>query len=360
LSCALLAIVPARAAQGVAASSPSGAAPISYGPSNPNAQRSFDDAVKQLERGHAEPALTGFRRADEQDGGHCFMCELEAWDAAMQAADFKTAEGLATTMQGNVTAPAMQAKADFMLGKAWLADGLNESLNKDFVAAEAAFHAALELKPDDLDSIYFDGKALAYLNHDEQASARFQLFLKLAGPDNLNYARVQRFLAQPDMARAPLAPNFRLTTIDGKTITLESLAGKVVLLDFWAVWCPPCHRALPHLQKLVREYAGQPFVVLSISLDADESKWKEFTASHDMTWPQYRDGGYSGEISTLYGVRGVPTTAIIDADGVLQEQFVGTEDFEPKLRRLVTLAAQAQKRAPTANFQKTGFGTTAE
>jgi thiol-disulfide isomerase/thioredoxin len=316
---------------------------------NPNAQKRFDDAVKQLERGHAASALVEFRESDQLDGNHCFMCELEAWDAAMQAADFKAAEDLATTMLGNVTTPALKARADFMLGKAWLADGLKESLNKDFVASEAAFQAALQIKPDDLDCIYEDGRALAYLNHDDQAIARFQSFLNLAGPNDLNYARVQRFVANPDLARSRLAANFRVTTLDGKTVTLESFAGKVVLLDFWAIWCPPCHIALPHLKKIVQEFDGQPFVVLSISLDADEGKWREFTAKNHMTWPQYRDGGYSGEISRLYGVQGVPTTAIIDADGVLQRQFVGSEDIEGKLKQLVALAAEAQKHAPATS-----------
>jgi peroxiredoxin len=324
----------------------------SYGPTNPKAQKSFDDAVKLLERGHAAAALEGFRKADTQEGSLCFMCELEAWDAAMQATDFKAAEEQATTMKGNVTAPAMKAQAEFMLGKAWLADGLRESLNRDFVAAEAAFQAALQLKPDYPDCIYEDGKALAYLNHDDQAVARFQSYLKLAGPNDLNYARVQRFIAQPDVARAPLAPNFRITTLDGKTITLESLTGKVVVLDFWAAWCPPCHRALPHLQKVAQEFAEQPFVLLSISLDSDEGKWKEFTAKNHMTWPQYRDGGYDGEISRLYGVRGIPTTVLIDADGVLQHQFVGSEDIESKLKQLVALATEAQKNASTATAQR--------
>jgi thiol-disulfide isomerase/thioredoxin len=357
--CASLALVPNTAAQAPSSSSPAESAAFNYSPTNPSATKSYDDALNLLEKGHAASALEAFCKADKLDGGHCFMCELEGWDAAMQAKDFKGAEEQATTMLANVTAPAMKAKAELMLGKAWLADGLKESLNKDFVAAEAAFQAGLQFKPDYPDCIYEDGKAQAYLNHDDLALARFQSFLKLAGPNDLNYARVQRFIAQPDMARAPLAPNFRVTTLDGKTITLESLAGKVVLLDFWAIWCPPCHRALPHLQKMAEEFDGQPFVLLSISLDPDEGKWREFTAKNHMTWPQYRDGGYSGEISRLYGVQGIPTTAIIDADGVLQDEFVGSEEVEVKLKKLVALAAEAQNHASTPTGLGKDSGTAA-
>jgi thiol-disulfide isomerase/thioredoxin len=155
-----------------------------------------------------------------------------------------------------------------------------------------------------------------------------------------------------------MAPNFRITTLDGKTITLESLAGKVVLLDFWAIWCPPCHMALPHLRRIVEEYAGQPFVVLSISLDSDGGKWRAFTAKNHMTWLQYRDGGYDGAISRLYGVRGVPTTVIIDADGVLQWQFVGSEDIDGKLKKLVALAAEAQRHSSMPTRQTKDLSTT--
>jgi hypothetical protein len=79
-----------------------------------------------------------------------------------------------------------------------------------------------------------------------------------------------------------------------------------------------------------------------------------------MTWPQYRDGGYSGEISRLYGVQGVPTTAIIDAEGVLQRQFVGSEDIEGKLRQLVALATAAQKQTSSLTQISSGSTTLAQ
>ena len=79
----MLAIAPILAAETPAAPAPAVPAALNYSPTNPNAQKSYDEAVEQLEGGHAAAALAGFRAADQQDGGHCFMCELEAWDAAM-------------------------------------------------------------------------------------------------------------------------------------------------------------------------------------------------------------------------------------------------------------------------------------
>jgi len=98
--------------------------------------------------------------------------------------------------------------------------------------------------------------ALAYLKHDDAARSRFQEFLKVASQDDVDYARAQRFVERPELARAKMAPNFRLTTLDGRTLTLESLTGKVVLIDFWATWCGPCREALPHIRQIAKSSMG--------------------------------------------------------------------------------------------------------
>jgi thiol-disulfide isomerase/thioredoxin len=367
--CAFLAVVPISLAEGPPAPSPASPAALKYSPTNPNSIKSYDEALKLLEKGHATSALPGFRKADQLDGGHCFMCELEAWDAAMQTREFQIAQGEAKTMLDNVTVPAMHAQAEFMLGKATLALGILVDGDSQFEEADASFRAALQIKPNYLDCIYEDGTALAYLKRDDQAIARFQTYLKLAGPNDLNYARVERFIERPEMARSRLAPNFRVTTLDGKTITLESLAGKVVLIDFWATWCPPCRRALPHLQKIAQEFAGQPFVLLSISLDPDEASWRGYTARNHMTWPQYRAGGFDGEIPSMFAVQGIPYTIIIDANGVLQDQYLGSEDIngkhlsneevEGRLKKLIARAAEGPAPASIPVLQTRNSGTTA-
>ena len=72
-----------------------------------------------------------------------------------------------------------------------------------------------------------------------------------------------------------MAPPFSLATLDGQRISMDGLAGKVVLIDFWATWCGPCREALPHMQRSRRNLTGQPFVVLSVSLDNDEAQVEE-------------------------------------------------------------------------------------
>jgi thiol-disulfide isomerase/thioredoxin len=348
---AFLSIVPVSLAQAPATASPAKPAAPSYGPTDAQAKKTYDDAMKQLKGDHAVFALDGFRKADKQDGGHCVLCELEGWEAAMEMADFKAARELATAMLANVTIPGYKAQAQYMLGKAWLSDGVRDKKEKQFEAADAAFQAALQLRPNYPDCIYEDGTALAYLKHDEDAVARFRTFLKFAGPNDLNYTRVQRFIERPELARARMAPNFKVTTLDDKTVTLESLAGKVVLIDFWATWCGPCREALPHIQKIAQRFDGQPFVVLSVSLDKDEAKWKDFVARNQMTWLQYRDGYFDGKVATIFGVNAIPATFTIDADGVLEDQHVGDADIEGKLKKLIARAAEVSTHTSTATLQ---------
>jgi thiol-disulfide isomerase/thioredoxin len=164
----------------------------------------------------------------------------------------------------------------------------------------------------------------------------------------LDYVRAERYEKTPELARERMAPAFGLTTLSGERISLDELQGKVVLIDFWATWCGPCREALPHVQSIAKKFSGQPLVVLSISLDQDETKWKEFVAKNKMTWQQYRDGGFDGPMAQKFGVRAIPATFTIDADGVLQDQHVGDASIEGKLKKLVAAAANRAEQPPPA------------
>ena len=323
---------------------------LAKSPTDPKAQKTFAEA-QTLSRQHKYAfALEGFRKADKQDGGHCIPCELEAWKAARMAQDFKAGREAAAAILDHVTAPADKAEAHFLAGQVCLAEGSTNNHEKPLREADAEFQAALEIEPKKADCLYADGMALAHLKEDGQATERFQQFLKLAPSSDVDYTRAQRMAERPELARARMAPNFRLTTLDGSTLTLESLTGKVVLIDFWATWCGPCREALPHVREIARRFSGQPLVVLSISLDSDEAKWKDFVGKNEMTWMQYRDGGFEGGIARLFGVRAIPATFTIDADGVLQDQHVGDAEIEGKLKKLVAKASQAPAQKTLAQL----------
>jgi peroxiredoxin len=98
------------------------------------------------------------------------------------------------------------------------------------------------------------------------------------------------------------------------------------------------------MKEIAKKFQGQPLIVLSVSLDDDEQKWKEFIAKNEMTWTQYRDGGFTGPVATMFGVRAIPQTFTIDADGVLQDQHIGDASIEGKLKKLVAQANELQAK----------------
>ena len=83
-------------------------------------------------------------------------------------------------------------------------------------------------------------------------------------------------------------------------------------------------------------------MILSVSLDGDDQKWKDFVAKNEMTWLNYRDGGFTGPVATLFGVQAIPHTFTIDADGVLQDEQIGDGSIEGKMKKLLAHARELQ------------------
>ena len=116
------------------------------------------------------------------------------------------------------------------------------------------------------------------------------------------------------------APPFDLkyTAVDGNEVDLASLRGKVVLVDFWATWCPPCRAEVPNVVATYQKYHDKGFEVLGVSLDTDKNELVTFTNDNGMAWPQYFDGrGWGNEIASSNGVRSIPAMWLIGKDGKL-------------------------------------------
>ncbi len=312
------------------------------GPTDPKAQKTYQEALDYLHKRMTEPALEAFKKADKQDGGHCVACQQSMTKYGLQYGDWKTAELGAQELAAEAQDAKSVALAHYEYGFILLQEGQSKHKDEYFSRAHDEFTKALAAYGNFSGAIFADGRALAYLKQDEAATARFQQYVQMRPADDPNRQRAERYISQPELARARMAPPFAVTTTDGQRLSLDDLKGKVVLIDFWATWCGPCREAMPRVKSIAKKFEGQPLVVLSVSLDEDEAKWKEFVAKNEMTWPQCRDGGFNGAMAKLFGVEAIPHTFTVDADGVLQDEHIGDASIEGKLKKLV---AQAQQQS---------------
>ncbi|HUJ31908.1 MAG TPA: TlpA disulfide reductase family protein [Candidatus Acidoferrum sp.] len=120
--------------------------------------------------------------------------------------------------------------------------------------------------------------------------------------------------------------NFTLTDLQGKTWTLKDLKGKVVLVNFWATWCPPCQKEMPDLEALYHCYKDQGFVILAISEDEEAGKVPPFIAERRISYPILLDPGR--KVNDLFQIEGIPKSFVYDRKGKLV-----TESIDMRTRR---------------------------
>lgn len=124
------------------------------------------------------------------------------------------------------------------------------------------------------------------------------------------------------------APAFSLTTLDGKPVSLASLKGKVVLLDFWASWCGPCRKSMPHMEQTWQKYQAKGLVIIGVNVDKEPEKAKAFLAklAQNVTpsYPLAMDP--TAKVLGAYQVMSMPTAFLIGKDGVVLQKFVGFSD----------------------------------
>ena len=274
-----------------------------------------------MRRRRYEDALRAFKRANELKGQTSAEALLLMANAYMGLEAYKT---VATTcdkvIELTANDPAKQSQALNLKGIAIQkqSDGKDQ---KKLQEAEAVLRQAAALKEATPDVHYNLGVVLMQQNRDAEGAAELKEFVKNA-PNAPNVEDARKMIENPRRAREPFAPDFSITTSEGEYISLDELKGKVVLLDFWGTWCPPCVESVPGLRELNRRFAKESsFVMISVSSDGDEDKWKDFVAKEKMVWNQYLDRDH--KVQRAFRVSAFPTYILLDGDGVIRYRSSG-------------------------------------
>ena len=307
----------------------------------------FQKALDLLRRKRYDEALKSFKRANEmrnKQSAECFygMAQaylgLEAYKNVAESCD-KIIEFAAGNAQ-------LQAQSYNLKGIALQTQSEGKD-QKKLQDAEANFRQGLALGID-LPGLHYNlGYTLLQENRDPEGIAELKKYVELV-PEGDKTEQALKVIENPRRAREAFAPDFSLTTSEGEYISLDDLRGKVVLLDFWGTWCPPCVASVPALRDLHKRYAKEKsFVMISVSSDGIEEKWKDFILKNQMDWPQYLDRSH--KIQRAFDVHAFPSYILLDHEGIVRYRTVTTSwertgELDAAIKKEIKIIA---KSAPT-------------
>ncbi len=327
---------------------PRGAA--AAGPQSVNA---FDETISKarlnLRRREYDDALKLFKRANALSGNACVEC---LWGMAQAYSKLgasksvlETCDRLAVAAKDDRLMAARAYNLKGMTHAEMAVDQVEQPDPQKLGQAEISFRKALEALATFELARYNLGVALIQLGREADGIAELKKFVETAKNESDLIEGAQKMIADPRRGRENYSPDFSVSTLDGKQISLADLRGKVVLVDFWGTWCVPCVVSVPSLVSLNKRFEKEPFVLLSVSSDFDHDTWRNFTQDHKMTWPQVLDR--NDKVQRIFSVNSFPTYVLLDHEGVIRHRSSGFNLYvEEQIAAAVTKALAAAKSAP--------------
>lgn len=166
--------------------------------------------------------------------------------------------------------------------------------------------------------------------------------INFAGKGTLGELAAKEILVLKTLSIGAKLPDVTSTDLQGKAVKISDYRGKVVVLDIWATWCPPCRAMIPHERELVKRLEKEPFVLISVSADNDQETLEKFLDKEPMPWVHWYSGPKSKLMDDL-NIRFFPTIFILDAEGVIRYRNLRGKDMDDAVDTLLEEMRQQQK-----------------
>lgn len=295
------------------------------------AQSASDPVGKAISQGDLfqskrkyELALDSYHKADKLSHHSSANVYLKLAAVEIKMGDFPSAlddSKKAVKAAGDNKALAVEAH---LLRSTLLTQMAGKPSDKKLREAEEELRQAMALDPAQPITHYDLGMVLLKQERDADGLAEMNAFVAAPTADPATVAEARRIIASPIRAREPFAPDFNFTTLEKENVSNASLRGKVILLDFWGTWCPPCRESVPILRNLNKKYSGKAFQLVGVSSDEDEDVWRTYIDDQHMNWSEYLD--LSGDVQLAFKIESFPTYIVLDKDGVVRYRQSGLGD----------------------------------
>ncbi|WP_235441368.1 TlpA disulfide reductase family protein [Paenibacillus sp. IHB B 3415] len=154
-------------------------------------------------------------------------------------------------------------------------------------------------------------------------------YFKKSPSETIQITKSENKQLRTGILKGQLAPDFALTDLKGTTVQLSDFKGKIVLINFWATWCPPCQVEMPHMQNIFQDFKAKDVVILGVNMTLTEENLEvvqTFVNEQQLTFPIVTDE--KNEVVQTYQVVAYPTTYLLDTEGVILEKFQGAISYE--------------------------------